>query len=335
MKYLINIFFLFITLIGCKGPPLVKVPDLPTIPFIWSFYIEGNAKTYALAFALDDIYGEGIPIDNDDDFLQGDERYEISIIKNESELANFNHFIHLDTTTYIHQNSSGGFDTIYSIRRPVMYNYYADINPLISSETGDVFELSVKHPDYADMYARQEMPQKVPLKNFKLLGTEPFPNHFYRANIQISLKDPENNANYYQIASAVIPEDDNGNLKADDIDITPFNIGADDPEIIDYEPFSNRGAIYLADSSFDGQEKTISFWVEIREPKLPDNFYIIWRCISPEWYRFYEARRSTYGNYRISDDVSNALTQPYSLPFNIEEGFGIFGVATQELYKLN
>ncbi|MFK7982598.1 MAG: DUF4249 family protein [Saprospiraceae bacterium] len=333
MKYLINIFLLLIILIGCKENTFVKVPDLPTTPFTWCFYIEGNAKIYALTFALDDIYGEGIPLN--DDFLQRDERYEISIMKNESELANFNHFIYLDTFTFIYQNDIGENDTIYNIDRPVLYNYRANVNPSISDEAGDIFELSIKHPNFADIYAYQEMPQKVPLKNVKLLGIEPSPNGSYRANIEISLKDPENNVNYYQIASTTIPVDDNGNLKADDIDITPFNIGANDPEIIDYEPFPNRGAIYLADNSFNGNEKTISFWVDITEPKLPDNFYIVWRCISPEWYRFYEARRSVFGNNRINDDVNNTLTQPYSLPFNIEGGFGIFGVGTQELYKLN
>ena len=81
MKYLINIFFLLIILIGCKENNFIQVPDLPTTPFIWSFYIEGNAKIYALAFALDDIYGEGIPSNNDDFFIQGDDRYEINIMK--------------------------------------------------------------------------------------------------------------------------------------------------------------------------------------------------------------------------------------------------------------
>ena len=92
---------------------------------------------------------------------------------------------------------------------------------------------------------------------------------------------------------------------------------------------------YLTDKSFNGKERQINFWVEYYEPVLPDNFRIVWRCVSPEWYRFIEARNSSSPNPRFQSTLDNSLTQPYTLPFNIEGGFGLFGVATQELYKLD
>jgi len=184
------------------------------------------------------------------------------------------------------------------------------------------------------MYAQQEMPEKVPIKQIELLSISPSPIGFYQANIEITIEDPQDMVNYYEITGVVLPPDNMGNVTTEDIALRPFGIGADDPEIIDYEPFINQSSIYLADKSFNGQTKKINFWVRtFLEPELPDDFYIIWRCVSPEWYRFFEARRASFDNPFLNDNDN--LTQPYSLPFNIEGGgFGLFGVGTEEIYKV-
>ena len=178
------------------------------------------------------------------------------------------------------------------------------------------------------------MPKKVPINELELLGMEIASNGFYRANLQITLDDPPETANYYEITGAFLPLDDMGNVTVDDIGLIPLNIGADDPEIIDYDLLFNRSSAYLADNSFNGQTKKITFWVDILDPALlEEDLYIIWRCVSPEWYRFFEARRASFQNPFLTD--TDNLTQPYSLPFNIEgDGFGLFGVGTEEIYKV-
>ncbi len=328
---------LLIVLMGCQKESLVKVTAIPSVPFVWSYYIEGNSKIYAMASTIEDIYEENSVIANNDNPLWEDDRFQINLRKGNLQLEQFKHFIYEDTTTIL--DSRDGmpfeFDTISFTSRPALFNYYTHIPDSNIDQVGDIFDLSIQHPEFGDMSARQVMPLKVPLENAQVLKIYNGPNGLYQADVQLTIKDLGNIPNYYQVAGAVIPSDDNGNLLIDDLDILPFEIGADDPEIIDNENVLNRGAIYLADTSFDGQEKTINFWIDIGEPTLPENLYIIWRCISPEWYRFYEARRAAFDNTRINDNISNTLTQAYTLPFNIEGGYGLFGVATQELYRLN
>ena len=331
-----NRFFLVVLImfsfLGCKQNQFVEVPELPEFPFVWAYYVENSKMTYAQAFAFDDIYGDKPAIIFEDIFL--DDSYDICLKKNDALLAQYEHSIYIDTFVHIIDNVGEEPDTNIFLGRPVSYNYRSEIQSMTSDSAGDSFELTVQHPDFEAMYAQQEMPQKVPIKQLELLSVALASNGFYRANIEITIDDPQEMANYYEITGAILPPDNLGNVTTQDIALRPFDIGADDPEIIDYFPIPNNSSIYLADKSFNGQTKKINFWTgAFLEPELPDDFYIIWRCVSPEWYRFFEARRASFDNPFLNNNDN--LTQPYSLPFNIEGGgFGLFGVGTEEIYKV-
>jgi len=324
---------IIIAFLGCEQDELIVVPELPEIPFIYAYYIENSETTYAQGIAFDDIYGDKSRVDYDS--LYRDTTYDISLEKNNTPIAQYEHFTREDTIINIYQNVGGDPDTLYSYRSPTTYNYFANVDLITQDKTGDIFELTARHPDFGEMYAQQKMPPKVPVEQLKVLSVESITELFIQVNLQITIDDPAEMANYYEITAAVLPTDDTGDITTEEVSIIPFRVGADDPEIIDFDNIIvNRSSIYLSDKSFDGQKKQINFKVgPFFGSEIPDDFYIIWRCVSPEWYRFFEARRAAFENPFLRDD--NNLTQPYSLPFNIEGGgFGLFGVGTEEIYKV-
>jgi len=329
------LLFILVLVTGCKQDTSIQIPEIPNVPFVWCYYVEGAKQTFAQAIATDDFYGDR-PIPKIDNSVLADTQFEISIKKNDSSLGLFKHSIYRDTFFRIINNIGSEPDTIYHYDSPINYNYLADTESTSPDKADDIFELHVKHPDFADMYARQEMPTKVPLEKVELVNIELGPSGFYRANLQITLNDPANMDNYYELTGLILSLDDTGALTTNDITLRPFNIGADDPIVIDYEPTPNFSSIYFSDNTFNGKKRVLSFWIEMDDPFLSDNFRLIWRCISPEWYRFFEARRSAAENSILNDNLGNNLTQPYSLPFNIEgeDGFGVFGVGTEEVYKV-
>jgi len=317
---------LILFLFCCRQDNLIKVSDISDVPFVWCYYIEGASKTYMQARVVKDIFEE---ITVGEDRLIEQNEFNIRLKKNNNHTADFDFFVHLDTFS---------FNGLVSIGTLEVYNYWADVSPLLPSMAGDSYELDIQHPDLSPMYARQTMPHKVPIASIELLRTEPTSDFSYATNLQVTVQDPSAMENYYQIAAINFPQRTDGSLITDGTNLNslrPLPIWADDPEILDAGSSSSSSTIYLADKFFDGQEKPINFWIEHGEPVLPDNFRIIWRCVSPEWYRFVEARRSSSTDPRFRSTLDNSLTQPYSLPFNIEGGFGLFGVATQELYKLD
>ena len=115
----------------------------------------------------------------------------------------------------------------------------------MSDKTGDIFELNVQHPEFGEMYAQQKMPEKVPIEKLEVLNLEVIDDLFIRPHLQITINDPADTPNYYEITAAILTRNNAGEITAEDIALRPFNIGADDPEIIDYEPVYNQSAIYL------------------------------------------------------------------------------------------
>lgn len=328
LRFLLS-FFLILSFLGCEQDRFVEVPELPDVPFVWAYYVENSKMTYAQASAFADIYGDHPAIEREDLFL--DDNYDICLKKNDALLAQYEHFVYIDTFVNIIDNFGEEPDTITLFGRPISYNYRSETASNTLDRAGDIFEIAIQHPEFESMSARQIMPTKVPIKKLDFQGVAFGRN---RIQLEITIDDPEEMANYYEITGAFLPLDATGQVTTEDIRLRPLNIGADDPEIIDYDPFFNESSIYLADNSFNGQTKKINFWVEVLNPALlEEDLYIIWRCVSPEWYRFFEARRSSFENPFFNDN--NNLTQPYSLPFNIEGGgFGVFGVGTEEVYKV-
>lgn len=178
------------------------------------------------------------------------------------------------------------------------------------------YQLRVSTPDFQSISAEQTLPMKVPISNISVnkdINTEGLDE------LIITFEDTKNDKNFYFLQ--VITEKE---FILDQDTIIEQSIGGAE-EIA--EPIlktigQNQGELGLLfnDGTFDGQKKDLRLYYNFSS--LAKKLIIHLHSITEDAYLFYESYQRYY-------DIGNDLfAEPVVVHENIEEGHGIFSLAT-------
>ena len=249
--------------------------------------------------------------------LLGDHHFEVRLFKNGEDLGLLQY--QPDTVKTVLFN------------RP---NFRKEISP---AEVGDIFRMEVRHPDFPEVFAYQEIPAKVPLQRIEYLGLvgisdfeDPVDGYLPLYGLRITLDDPAMTNNYYQISIAdfkLSPDSPSDNVM---IPTQIHTLESDEPSLIPLTPIFN-GSFYLGDLEFNG--KQVSFVIKSTRPFTSDT-RLVWRNISKEWFHYVVSIISQKPEYSIvdRDALLRGYFQPSSVEGNIVGGLGCFCAGTEELY---
>lgn len=201
--------------------------------------------------------------------------------------------------------------------RPVNY-----INALSSGLEGQgkEYELIVRHPEFGEVRATQQMPTEVPLTSARFERNLGVNRDGDRLNgVSITLDDPAGIDNYYEV-SIFTELNDQANRTF------RLFIETVDPTVQEgYEGFFSSGNTLLIDgTSFDGQSVDFDL-LSYNMDTIGQELYVNWRCISREMYR-YSRTLFLVKDQAIED---NPFASPVSVFSNIDGGLGVFGSRTQ------
>ncbi|MEZ5044256.1 MAG: DUF4249 domain-containing protein [Saprospiraceae bacterium] len=183
---------------------------------------------------------------------------------------------------------------------------------------GSKLSIKVNHPAYAEITSTQFFPTHVPIESAKLIKNAGIvlSNGENSHAIQITFKDPAQEANFYQVRIV-------SRLPNDQTDRSILRVSSSDPIFTTGE--FGRTTLEVSDESFDGSSYIFNFFLmeEIPEEHL---LYFTWRTITKEWYEYIKSNRQQF----VSNGFLNNFSEPLNIISNVEGGLGIFGLGTEE-----
>ena len=199
---------------------------------------------------------------------------------------------------------------------------------------GDGSEVSIRitHPNFSEITAKDQMPEKVPTINAKLLGPAGVSDFTSEPEIlyavEISFPDPSGN-NFYQIS---IGQDTFRIVGSDTIptmNISPIKI--DDPT---YVTLLNRTYLF-SDQSFENEEANLV----IKTPtKVTPRTRIVLRNISRSWFEYdlsFFNQLKPYVDVEVSTTLLGAYFQLSDIDSNIEGGLGCLCLGREKWFTVD
>ena len=199
---------------------------------------------------------------------------------------------------------------------------------------GEQYEVRVQHPDFPAVRAVQTMPAKFETDTARVreVGSDPF-NTLYQ--VDFTIRDQPGVANYYEIS--VVSQRYVVVSYYDPITQTTI---FDTLGVINYpvyfEEFLDRNTVVgsgntalISDQLFDGQQ--YKFQAKFNPSYYTSNdsvpYTVQIRNITKEYYQW---SRSYYQRYENEYEI---FAEPTPVLNNLENGLGVFGLATQKVYK--
>jgi|GEM_PF-2952028 len=204
-------------------------------------------------------------------------------------------------------------------------NNYTDTFPSRLDEYGTNFRISVKHPDFEDILAEQDLPDLPPNPEINLvegLGTDISGN--ITPGLVISFQDPSDTENYYEVLC-------HGILKGStQHDQRLIQVSSNNPVFkVRDEFFPSAGSLLMKDGSFNGSKFSFSFYFTQKIEPF-ETLIISWRSISKEWYQYLDSERE---QDRLNGLLGN-FAEPFNVISNISGGYGAFGVCRELVYTI-
>ncbi len=203
-------------------------------------------------------------------------------------------------------------------------------------QPGDQYEVRVQHPNYPSVRAVQVMPAKFDADSArvkKLAGGGEFNSQY---QIDFTIRDQPNAANFYEISVfsqqyiiVTIFNPSTGMVTYDTLGSAEYAVYFD--EFLDRNTVTGSGnTALISDQLFDGQAYKF-------QAKFSPSFYssvdtmpaytVRVRNITKDYYQW---SRSYYERY---ENEYNIFSEPVTVFNNLENGLGIFGLATEKVYK--
>ncbi len=188
-------------------------------------------------------------------------------------------------------------------------------------KNGQEYTLKVTHPEFETMQATQKMPQHVPVKKAVYKengGIDEFGDEV--DVLQISIDDPAEEENYYEIVLLVYQDPINNP------DQVYFVYPAENNSQGISTVYSD--VLVVSDQLFNGQSYTLSpkFYGYYSNEEV--EFKLVWRNITKERFLYL---KSVTGHIYAQDDP---FAEPVGLLTNFDQGLGIFALYNEETYPV-
>lgn len=192
--------------------------------------------------------------------------------------------------------------------------------PISSPLTATKYELSVNVPDFKPVSASQTIPKKVSNISASLSengGTNS--NGIDLDLLEVSINDPANESNYYEIYIHMYNKTD---TLANKVDYYP-NLFSDDPSIIEGK------SVAISDESFDGQQfkaQLYTYNFVLGRIKTDSSYFadLYVQSITADRYLFLKSLDDYY------QTANNPFAEPSNLYSNIKDGRGLFSVLKEK-----
>lgn len=211
-------------------------------------------------------------------------------------------------------------------------------------QTGHTYEIRAEHPDFPSLRAAQTLPPAALVDSvvFRQNGGINSNGDELQA-FDVYLRDHPGRADYYEIQllstqyQFTYQFDDNGNLLfdslgypviADTIGFYSNTVYPDEPEDPNVE-YGDGNGLFIADATFEGQRYKFSFRTSGSFSGFPgQGYYVIVRAVTSEYYQYALSR------YRKDEAEDNPLAEPVAVFGNIENGLGMFGLFSQQEFRV-
>ncbi len=202
-------------------------------------------------------------------------------------------------------------------------------------QPGAQYEVRVQHPDYPSVRAVQVMPARFDADSARVrnLGNSgQFSDQF---QVDFTIRDQPGEANYYEVnvfsqqyTLDCMFDPSTGIFACDTIGTEEYSVYFD--EFLDRNTVTGSGnTALISDQLFDGQ--AYKFQAKFSPSYYSSNdtmpYIVRIRNVTKEYYQW---SRSYYQRYENEYEI---FAEPTTVFGNIENGLGIFGLATQKLYR--
>jgi hypothetical protein len=220
-----------------------------------------------------------------------------------------------------------------------MVYFFADDFYLSTSNLwtpGKTYKVTVSAPGLPSVEGSDVMPDKiVPVSFTKTEKARSFliPEYSNQAvlcdEITLVFDDPAGQENYYQFDFQFKDTSQFGWIMSYNVITLENNIETDYDD--DFDPGASGlmkyGPLYLKDNDFDGQRKTLQFYI----PHSSNNAGVIEISLTSMSYNYYQYTRSFQ---RYSNTLGNPFTEPVQVFTNIKDGAGIFALSQKWIDSL-
>lgn len=201
------------------------------------------------------------------------------------------------------------------------FNYNMEPGNVIF-EKGSTYTLEVTAPGFPMVSSTAIVPEDVPLN--KIEFEENGPNTDFddeSSEIEITFQDPLDIDNYYEVSGAIINLD-----TFTERDFWPLDTDSFDPAPIQG---IDRRSLIFDDTSFDGENKTLSFTIlPLTRQDADAILYFLWRTTSKEHFLY----NKTTAKHDEQD--GNPFASPVQIFSNMEGGIGIFSIVNEQVVKV-
>ena len=197
-------------------------------------------------------------------------------------------------------------------------------------ESGKEYRIQAKKKGYPEIIASDRVPSKIIVNSIEV-DTVAFRDDMgsYYSRITISLRDPGNNKNYYEIRVKSAGGDRFWDISTNDISIVNERYY---PSQLD-PGFEYPSRLLFTDNRFDGERKQVSFffspaqYIEFENNNKVRYYYdqiiqIYFRSVSKKYYLYYTSLLEKLDNQE--GDILYGMAEPLEVPSNIRGGYGIF-----------
>jgi hypothetical protein len=200
---------------------------------------------------------------------------------------------------------------------------------------GDQCEVRVTHPDFPAVRAVQTMPAAFSVDSVRVRKLNSKDPYAYQYQVDVPLNDQAGTENYYEFqvyqrrystASYIDPV--TGALVVDTFEVRDYLVYFD--EFLDRNTLAGTGqSALISDQLFDGQ--AYKFQVKFTPSSYSSSdsmplFHVRVRSMTKDYYQW---SRSYYQRYENEFEI---FSEPVTVLNNVENGLGVFGLATEKLY---
>lgn len=191
---------------------------------------------------------------------------------------------------------------------------------------GRTYEVEASSPSYGSVYSRSYMPLPVPIDHVQVnLSEGPIADR-REIDITFEMTDRPGETNYYQLL--VFSERKYQDQTTGEERISTFTVPLESKDLIISNAVARPGeGLFFKDEMFAGKPATLKFgspYFFHENDTLELTFYL--RTLSKDYYQYQVTAQ-------IQERTSNdPFAEPVSVYNNIEQGFGIFGGASQSVF---
>ncbi|MEM1321546.1 MAG: DUF4249 domain-containing protein [Bacteroidota bacterium] len=179
--------------------------------------------------------------------------------------------------------------------------------------TEATFELTVKHPDYPDLRAVQQMPRAVVPTEVRYRENAGLFEGDRLNGVEITINDPAGEVNFYELLLYNISNN------------SSFPISTYSNSPVAEENAEGLGFV-ISDETFDGKEFKITL---LSYSQLDSTTHLVINNITEDLFKY----SKSVSDQRESDGFG-LFAEPVTISTNVENGLGIFGLRASRFYPL-